>query len=61
MKQLSWNRVSLIGAPTRIRTSDSLIGVSDSSTGVSGRPTGETAQPEGTDRPSHLRRQRAAR
>jgi hypothetical protein len=38
-----------MGAPTRIRTSDSLIGVSDSSTGVSGRPTGETAQPEGTD------------
>jgi hypothetical protein len=32
-----------MGAPTRIRTSDSLIG--DSS-----RPTGETAEPEGTDR-----------
>jgi hypothetical protein len=31
-----------MGAPTRIRTSDSLIG--DSS-----RPTGETAKPEGTD------------
>jgi hypothetical protein len=31
-----------MGAPTRIRTSDSLIG-------DSGRPTGETAEPEGTD------------
>jgi hypothetical protein len=31
-----------MGAPTRIRTSDSLIG-------VSGRPTGETAKPEGID------------
>jgi hypothetical protein len=31
-----------MGAPTRIRTSDSLIG-------VSGRPTGETAEPEGTE------------
>jgi hypothetical protein len=30
-----------MGAPTRIRTSDS-------STGVSGRLTGETAEPEGT-------------
>jgi hypothetical protein len=38
-----------MGAPTRIRTSNSLIGVSDSSTRVSGRSTGDTAQPEGTD------------
>jgi hypothetical protein len=31
-----------MGAPTRIRTSDSLIG-------VSGRPTGETTEPEGIE------------
>jgi hypothetical protein len=31
-----------MGAPTRIRFSDSPIG-------VSGRPTGETAEPEGTE------------
>jgi hypothetical protein len=37
MKQLDWNRVSSIGAPTRIRFSD--------------RSMGDTAQPEGTDLP----------
>jgi hypothetical protein len=41
-----------MGAPTRIRFSDSLIELSDSLIGVSGRPTGETAKPEGTYRTS---------
>jgi hypothetical protein len=45
-----------MGAPTRIRTSDSLIGVSDSLIGDSGRPTGETAEPEGTE-PAEVRSQ----
>jgi hypothetical protein len=52
MKQLDWNRVSSIGAPTRIRFSDRSTGVSDRLIGVSGRSTGDTAQPEGTDRPT---------
>jgi hypothetical protein len=34
-----------MGAPTRIRTSDSLIGVSNSLTKVSGRLIKETAKP----------------
>jgi hypothetical protein len=39
-----------MGAPTRIRTSDSLIRVSDSLIGDSGRPTRETAKLEGIER-----------